>query len=80
MKPSDAFGVVVRSLGLLMVVAASWILFWALLNLVGGGPGNVLGMVISGIPMLIVGIWFLTGAQSLISFAYRNDKRKLSGD
>ena len=79
MRPSDAFGVIIRSIGLLLILSALWVLFWAILNLVGGGPGNVLGMMISGIPMLFVGIWFLGGAPSLVSFAYR-DNHKLADD
>jgi len=73
MKPSELFGVVVRTMGLLFVLTALLKVFSAILNLVGGGPGNVLAMLLYGIPALLVGLWFLRGAKALISFAFPED-------
>ncbi len=73
MKPSDLFGVVVRSLGLLLLLGSLWLLFWALLNLVLGGPASVIGMIILAIPPLFVGVYFLGGAKGLVYLAYQEE-------
>jgi len=70
MKPSELFGVFVRTMGLFLILAALWKIFLAILNLVGGGPQNVLGMLLYGVLMLLVGLWFLRGPKALISFAF----------
>jgi len=73
MKLSELFGVIVRTIGLIFVLTALWQVFSAILNLVGGGPGNVVVMLLYGIPALLVGLWFLRGAKALISFAFPQD-------
>ena len=70
MKPSELFGVVVRTIGLITVLTALRQVLMAIPNLVGGGPGNVVGMLFYGIPALLVGLWFLRGAKALICFAF----------
>lgn len=79
MKPSDLFGVVVRAMGLILVLTALWKLLGAVVNLVGGGPGNVLAMVVSGVPALLVGLWLLRGAKALVSFAFPEESRHEGG-
>jgi hypothetical protein len=74
MKPSDVFGVVVRSLGLVFILYSLWMFLWAFINLIGGGPSNILEMIIAGIPTLFIGVWFLSGAESLISWAYAKEE------
>ena len=76
MKPSGLFGVVVRSVGLLLTLSAMWCIFWAILNLVLGGPGNVVGMLVAGIPALLVGSWLLLGASGLAAAVYSNEPKK----
>jgi len=74
MKPSDLFGVVVRTIGLIIIVlAALWQVFRAIASLDDWGSGNVVGMLVYGIPALLVGLWFLRGAKALISFAFPED-------
>ena len=70
MKPSELFGVFVRTMGLFLVLGALCQIFLAILNLVGGGPQNVFGMLLYGVPVLLVGLWFLRGPKALISFAF----------
>jgi hypothetical protein len=70
MRPFELFGVVVRSVGLLLVLSAAWVLFWAMVNLLLGGPGNVAGMLVGGIPVLLVGIWLLRGGSNLAARVY----------
>ena len=77
MKPSDVFGVVVRSLGLLLVMGVLWAIYWAFLNLLMGGPANVLGIIIGTIPALFVGVYFLGGAKGLVYLAYQDEFEKV---
>jgi hypothetical protein len=70
MKPSEMFGVVVRSVGLLLVLPALGTQFFAILSLVLGGPGNAVGMMILSLPVLLVGLWLLRGAPGIMAFAY----------
>ncbi len=70
MKPSDVFGIVVRTVGLLITLTALWSIGWALLSLAGGGPGNAAGLLIFGIPELLIGLWLLRGAKPLVRFAF----------
>jgi hypothetical protein len=70
MKPYEAFGVVVRSIGLLFLLPGVGLILWGLLYLVLGGPGSAVGMFISAVPALFVGVWFLQGAQLVMEFAY----------
>lgn len=73
MRPSELFGVVVRTIGLLAVLSAAWAMLLATLAVVGGGPGAN-AMLLAGIPMLLVGSWLLRGgADSLVRFAYPED-------
>ncbi len=74
MKPSDIFGIVVRTVGLIVTMTALWTLGWAMLNLAGGGPGNAPGLLIAGIPELLVGLWLLRGARSLVRFAFPQEQ------
>lgn len=69
MKPAELFGVVIRTIGLLLLVSAVSQILWALINLIGGGPGNAAVMLLIGIPCFLVGSWFLRGAPILVSYA-----------
>lgn len=79
MKPSEVFGVVIRTIGLLLLMFAVAQFLMALLNLMGGGPGNAAAMILGGTPSLLVGLWFLRGAPIIVSYAYRLDRRKQHG-
>jgi hypothetical protein len=76
MKPSEAFGVVVRSVGLVTVLSATSVLFYALVNLALGGPTSVVGLLIVGVPPLLVGFWLLFGASDLASAVYPKEPPK----
>ena len=66
--------VVIRTIGLLLLMSAVSQILWALVNLIGGGPGSVAVMLMIGIPCLFVGLWFLCGAPILVSYAYKTDR------
>jgi hypothetical protein len=70
MKASELFGVAVRVIGLVMITYGIILLSFAMLNIVGGGPVNVLVLLLCSVPLLCVGTWFLRGAALLIMFAY----------
>ncbi|MBN1506258.1 MAG: hypothetical protein JW955_05405 [Sedimentisphaerales bacterium] len=70
MTPSDIFGIVVRTIGLIMTLVGLWTIGFALLILVGGGPGGAAGLLIAGIPESLVGLWLLRGAKPLVQFAF----------
>lgn len=65
MKPSEAFGVVVRSVGLLLVLSGL-----ASLLSVFAAPG----VMLVAIPTLLVGFWLLRSARIVVSFAYPDDR------
>ena len=74
MKPAEVFGVVVRTVGLLVVVPSLGVLCFALLNLVLGGPASSGGLIIMGIPPLLFGRWLLRGAPALVTYAYPEER------
>lgn len=63
MKPEEAFGVAVRTVGLLM--ATSWLLAIFVLVLV-----NRAEFLVITIPSGLVGLYLLRGAPGVIEFAY----------
>jgi len=70
MKPRELFGVLVRTIGVVLFLPAVFATSFALLGLVLGGPGEVIGMLWFGIPALVVGLWLLRGANALVAFAF----------
>jgi hypothetical protein len=77
MKPSELFGVVVRSVGLLLVLSAMWTLPWGILGWVAGGPteGGGIVMTIFGLATMLLGIWLLRGASGLAAAVYANEPK-----
>lgn len=78
MKPVDIFAVAVRIVGLIICAGTGNFLFFALINLVLGGPANVTGLAIVSLPPFLVGLWFLRGAPGVIAFAYPGENRSAS--
>jgi hypothetical protein len=70
MRPSELFGVAVRTVGLLVVLPSLGAVAFALLAFEMGGPGEIIGQLWWSIPALLVGLWLLRGAEALVSFAY----------
>jgi hypothetical protein len=70
MKPSDVFGIIVRTVGLVMTLTGLGMVGRVALELVGGGPDGPAGLFI-GVPELLIGLWLLRRAESLVRFAYR---------
>jgi len=76
MKAAEVFGIVVRTIGLIVILLALGLIFPAILSLVAGGPGTLIGLLFYGIPVLVVGLWLLRGAGLIVSFAFPNDRRE----
>ena len=74
MKPVEIFAIVIRTVGLIVSLIGSAILFWALLNLVLGGPASPGGGIIVGVPILLCGLWLLRGAPPLLAFAFPKEE------
>ena len=68
MKPTELFGVAVRTIGLTLFVFALFATGFALLGLLLGGPGEVIGILWFGVPALLVGLWLLRGADAMVAF------------
>ncbi|MBN2128483.1 MAG: hypothetical protein JW741_03270 [Sedimentisphaerales bacterium] len=74
MNAADVFGVIVRTIGLLILLGALWQIALGLLALLGGGPYNTIALLLSGIPALLLGLWFLKGAKFLMAYAYPKEE------
>jgi hypothetical protein len=74
MKPSELFGVVIRSLGLLILVGVLHLLVAAMGSLFSRTP--FLAAIVVGVPLLFLAIWFLTGAEGLVSIAYPEESEE----
>ena len=75
MKTPEIFAMIVRTLGLIVCLIMSVILFAGLVDLFGGGPGNHLARAFFALPLLFLGPWMLRGAPGLIAFAYSEEKQ-----
>jgi hypothetical protein len=77
MKPRDCFGVVVRTVGLLLVLFSLFYFYGAVAATVspalgrGGTPVYYIGI---GVVMMSVGLYLLRGAPHLLRFAYGKDQ------
>jgi len=69
MKPAELFGVIVRTIGRLIAMIALLLIVVETVHLVAGGPGFFEGYLY-GVPGLFVGIYFLSGAESLVNSVY----------
>lgn len=76
MKPYEAFGVVVRTLGLLMVLGTVVPIAIGLLRLVGGRVVASSALAPVGFVILLVGLCLLRGAPAIVLFAYSQVSRE----
>jgi len=73
MTDRDVFGIIVRTVGLMITLAAAWLILLGLFGLISAS-GQVAGLLFYGIPALFVGLWLLRGARSVVSFAFSKDQ------
>ena len=74
MKPSQAFGVFVRCVGLILVLAAAQHFFTGLLLLVEPNSRSNVSpashLFLYGVVLLVIGWYLLRGAPYIVNFAY----------
>jgi hypothetical protein len=73
MKPIELFGVIVRTIGLLVAMGALLMILVATVHLVLWGPGFLQGYLY-GVVGLFVGIYFLSGAELMVKAVYPKEK------
>ena len=73
MTNRDVFEIIVRTVGLMITLAAAWLILLGLFGLISAS-GKVAGLLFYGIPALFVGLWLLRGARSVVSFAFSKDQ------
>lgn len=69
MTPQEGFGVAVRTVGLLQILAGIGQLGVAMVAIGLGGPNSV-GLLITGVPSMILGLLLLRSADWVVAFAY----------
>jgi hypothetical protein len=73
MQPREAFGVVVRSLGLLAIAYALWNLGFAFSGAIGYAvlvEAAVEDYVTNVVTFTAIALWLLRGADGIVNFAY----------
>ena len=74
MTNRDVFEIIVRTVGLIITLAAAWLILLGLIGLISGASGQFAGSLFYGIPALLVGLWLLRGARSIVTFAFSKDQ------
>jgi len=74
MTNRDVFEIIVRTVGLMITLAAAWQILLGLFGLISGALAQFAGSLFYGIPALFVGLWLLRGARSIVSFAFSKDQ------
>ncbi len=67
---SGIFGLIIRCIGLVLILLGVNHIYRALIMVVQVISLTSLTPLLFGIPILLLGIWFLRGAPQLISFSY----------
>lgn len=75
MRPSELFGVAVRLVGLLLILAAILQFFAGLVDLALGGPGGLLAAAaFIGLPALVLGVVLIGCAAAIVRVVYPDSK------
>jgi len=76
MNISDIFGLIIRCTGLALTLRGIHDVYRAFIIFVQTISLTPLTSLLFGIPILLLGGWFLRGAPQLMSFSYPNIKEK----
>jgi hypothetical protein len=79
MTPRECFGIAIRTIGILLLFGSVMYLYSALAILVLNGMPHtypLLSYVGASAVVLVIGLYFLRGAPSLINFAYPPTKAR----
>jgi len=74
MNVSEIFGLIIRCTGLALTLLGIHEVYRALIMVVQVISMRSFMPLLFGIPMLLIGVWFLHGAPQLISFSYPENK------
>jgi uncharacterized membrane protein HdeD (DUF308 family) len=74
MTDVQLFGVMVRTFGLVSVIAGAISTFESLISLLGPTPGAAAVALVVAVAALVFGFWLLRGAKSLVAFAYPGEQ------
>ena len=69
----EAFGVVIRSAGLYLLLYGAWYLTWGILYVLGlpqHQSADQAGLLVNGITFLFSGVWLFMGANTIAQIAY----------
>jgi hypothetical protein len=69
MKPAEMFGVMVRTIGLLVTMGALFLISVITMELIFKGLGVVEGYLL-GLLGMFIGLYFLSGAELLVKAVY----------
>ena len=72
MKAKEIFGIIVRTFGLSLLIYAIWYLSYGIASLIGfqNDSSELRAYFLTGGLQLLMGLYLLRGASSLVSFAY----------
>jgi hypothetical protein len=73
MKPSQVFGIIVRTFGLLLTVYSMWYLAYGIATTLGlpeDAPGYEESYYLSGLVCFFLGLYCLRGAPLIVRFSY----------
>jgi hypothetical protein len=70
MNDVQLFGVMVRTFGLVSVIAGGISTLEGLISLLGPAPGAAFVSLVLAVIALVIGLWLLRGAKGLVAFAY----------
>jgi hypothetical protein len=80
MKTSELFpsifGLIVRCVGLSLALTGLNQIYTVITTILQGSFAGLLTNFLYGIPLLLLGIWFLSGAKQLVSFSYPEEQQK----
>ena len=63
--------VMLRTIGLVMLLLATYLISWAILRLIRGGSWSTIKMLLCGsIPAALMGLWLISDADSWIMFPF----------
>jgi len=78
MKPSDVFGIIVRTVGLMLIINGAWYLAYGLFQnadaLTGSPAAETKAYFASGVPFLIGGCLLMRAADWFVRFSYPEAK------
>ena len=76
MKCVDIFGLFVRCVGVMLSLIGLNQLYRAVIMMAQGAFGAALVPLVSAVPASVLGLWFLRGASSLVSFSYPPEEQE----